>query len=138
MKLIPLKKNDLPFLLEIRNHESTRKNLENDSKFTLKQCTEWYNSTNPLWFIIYNSYDDKVGYFRTNKSDVGCDIHPKFRRKGYARRAFETYLKDKKYATLWVFEDNFAKNLYVSLGFIESGKIKTVRSKKYIHMEYSK
>ena len=136
MKLVSLKKSDLPFLLEVRNHESTRKNLENDSKFTLEQCEAWYDSTNPLWFIVYNSYGDKVGYFRTKGSDIGCDIHPKFRRKGYARKAFEIYLQDKKYATLWVFEDNFAKDLYTTLGFIESGKAKTIRGKNYLHMVY--
>ena len=136
MKLVPLKKSDLSFLLEVRNHESTRKNLENDSKFTLEQCKAWYDSINPLWFIIYNSYGDKVGYFRTKGSDIGCDIHPKFRRKGYARKAFEIYLQNKKYATLWVFEDNFAKDFYTTLGFIESGKTKTIRGKNYLHMVY--
>ena len=33
---------DLPFLLEIRNHKSTRVNLEDDSIFDIDQCTKWF------------------------------------------------------------------------------------------------
>ena len=36
--LKPLTENDLPFLLEVRNDESTRQFLEHDSKFTLKEA----------------------------------------------------------------------------------------------------
>jgi hypothetical protein len=43
IKLKPLTKEDLPFLLEVRNNESTRKYLENDSVFNLEQCTKWFN-----------------------------------------------------------------------------------------------
>ena len=85
-----------------------------------------------------NSNNENVGYLRTSGDEIGCDIHPKHRRKGYARLAYNEYLKDKDYATLWVFEDNFAKNLYESLGFKEDGKCKIVRDRKYIHMEYKK
>jgi hypothetical protein len=41
-------------------------------------------------------------------------------------------------ATLWVFEDNFAKNLYQDLGFKQSGEEKTIRKRKYIKMIYDK
>ena len=138
IKLKPLTKEDLPFLLEVRNNQSTRKYLENDSVFNLEQCTKWFNDTQPKWYIILNKEEQKVGYLRTNGDDVGCDIHIEHRRKGYARLAYNEYLKDKDYATLWVFEDNFAINLYESLGFKTYGEFKMVRSRKYIYMDYKK
>tara|TARA_R110001632_G_scaffold29062_2_gene77251 strand:+ start:357 stop:773 length:417 start_codon:yes stop_codon:yes gene_type:complete len=135
--LRPLNKNDLPFLLEIRNDDSTRYNLENNSKFTLEESLEWFRQNNPKWFIIEINRH-AVGYIRTNNNEVGCDIHPNFRKKGYAKMAYELYLKDKNYASLWVFEDNFAKNLYKKLGFKENNNSKLIRSRNYIQMEYKK
>ena len=52
--------------------------------------------------------------------------------------AYELYLKDKDYASLWVFEDNFAKNLYEKLGFKLTGKSKIIRDRNYVYMEYKK
>jgi len=136
INLRPLTENDLPFLLEVRNDNSTRQFLENNSKFTLKQSLKWFRETQPKWYIIeVNRFS--VGYIRTNGDEVGCDIHPNFRKKGYAKIAYELYLKDKDYASLWVFEDNFAKNLYEKLGFVTNGKSITIRDRNYIQMEYN-
>lgn len=135
MVLRRLEEKDLPFLLEVRNDLTTRINLENDSIFNLKQCTEWFHTTNPDWFIIEVD-NTPVGYFRTDRDTVGADIHPRYRRMGYARKAYEDYLKGKNYASLWVFADNFAKNLYSELGFVENGNLKIVRDRKYIQMIY--
>ena len=136
--LKPLTINDLSFLLEIRNDDTTRVNLENDTVFNLDDCKQWFLNTKPKWFIILNKNQEKVGYLRTNGDEVGCDIHPNHRRKGYATQAFLNYLKDKTYATLWVFEDNFAINLYEKLGFIKSNKNKIIRNRKYSEMIYEK
>lgn len=135
MNLRELSISDLPFLLEVRNNETTRVNLENDSVFTLAQCEEWFLVRKPKWFIIEID-GNSVGYIRTNGVEVGIDIHPNYRRKGYAREAYKLYLKDKEYATLWVFVDNFAKILYTELGFVENGNIKTIRGRDYIQMVY--
>lgn len=135
MNLRELSISDLPFLLEVRNDETTRVNLENDSVFTLTQCKEWFLVRKPKWFIIEIG-GNSVGYIRTNGDEVGIDIHPNFRRKGYARDAYKLYLKDKEYASLWVFVDNFAKNLYTELGFVENGNTKTIRGREYIQMIY--
>ena len=107
---------------------------ENNSAFTLESCTEWFSKTNPIWYIIEDT--NRVGYIRTNKDEVGIDIHPMYRRMGYAREAYKLYLKDKEYASLWVFVDNFAKNLYTELGFVENGNTKTIRNREYIQMVY--
>jgi RimJ/RimL family protein N-acetyltransferase len=130
-----LTKEDLPFLLEVRNDDSTRCNLENDSIFTLEECQTWFDSLKSPWYIIeINRFP--VGYIRTNGDEVGCDIHPNFRRNGYAKMAYEIYLKDKTYATLWVFSDNFAKNLYEKLGFEPTGEAYLLRNRLYLKMEY--
>jgi hypothetical protein len=133
--LRPLLITDLPFLLEVRNHESTKINLENDSTFTLNECEKWFGNLNSPWYIVEVN-TEKVGYFRTNGDEVGCDIHPNYRRKGYAKIAYEIYLKDKKYASLWVFNDNFAKQLYLNLGFKATENNKFVRERLYIEMKY--
>lgn len=135
--LAPLMEDDLEFLLEVRNNESTRKYLKNDSVFELKQSIKWFKEVQPKWFIILNEENQKVGYFRTDGDEIGCDIHPNFRRKGYARKAYKEYLKDKTYAELDVFEDNFAINLYKEIGFKEV-KNGIVRGRKYIKMKYEK
>ena len=137
IKLRPLTENDLEFLLEVRNDGSTLQFLENNSKFTLEESKKWFNTTKPDWLIIeVNRFP--VGYIRTNGDEVGADIHPDFRRKGYARMAYELYLEDKDYASLWVFEDNFAKNLYEKLGFISNGNSKVIRDRNYIQMEWNR
>ena len=141
IKLRPLDLNDLEFLLEVRNNDSTLQFLENNSKFTLEESKSWFENTQPKWYIIEifeHPVAYSVGYIRTNGDEVGCDIHPNFRRKGYARMAYELYLKDKDYASLWVFEDNFAKNLYEELGFIANKNSKVIRGRNYIQMEWNR
>lgn len=133
-----LTKEDLPFLLEVRNNDSTRNNLENNSIFTLDECQKWFSTLSSQWYIITNIHLESVGYFRTNGDEVGCDIHPLHRRQGYAKEAYLEYLKDKDYASLWVFADNFAKDLYLKLGFEETGYMRYVRGRIYIKMEYKK
>jgi RimJ/RimL family protein N-acetyltransferase len=134
--LKPLTENALPFLLEVRNDESTRQFLEHDSKFTLKEALKWFRGGQPEWFIIEINRTP-IGYIRTNGDEVGCDIHPDFRKKGYAKMAYKLYLQDKDYASLWVFEDNFAIKLYKKLGFTPTGNSRIVRDRNYIKMEYN-
>jgi len=137
MILKKLKVEDLKFLLDVRNDDSTRKFLENDSIFIYEECLNWFKTNNPLWFII--EVDNKpVGYIRTNGCEIGCDIHPNFRRMGFAKEAYQEYLKDKDFASLWVFEDNFAKKLYEKLGFKHSGLTKIIRNREYIHMIWNR
>ena len=95
--LRPLTSKDLGFLLEVRNDPTTRHFLEDNSIFSLSECKKWFKTKKPIWFII--EVDKKsVGYVRTKKDEIGVDIHPKFRRKGYARAAYKKYLQDKNFA----------------------------------------
>lgn len=136
MELIPLKKEHLSFLLEVRNDDATRHQLEDNSIFSLSECEKWFETLESPWYIILVD-ETKVGYIRTNGDEVGCDIHPKFRRKGYARSAYKLYLENKSYATLKVFNDNFAKNLYKQLGFVEIEGKSFIRGREYVRMVYN-
>ena len=137
MILTQLTKKHLPFLLEIRNDFSTRDNLENNSIFTLEECKKWFKTLNSPWYIITKD-EIPVGYISTNGDEIGCDIHPNHRRSGYARKAYKFILKEMNTASLWVFEDNFAKKLYHDLGFKENGEQKIIRERKYIKMTYGR
>ena len=130
-------KEHLNFLLEIRNEHSTRNNLENNSIFTLNDCETWFQTLKSPWYII-TSNDISVGYIRTNGDEIGCDIHPNHRRNGYAREAYKLILKKMDIASLWVFDDNFAKILYQELGFKETGEQKIIRDRNYVKMIYTK
>jgi hypothetical protein len=136
MILRNIQESDLPFILEVRNDESTRHFLKTNSIFSLEQSKEWFKTTNPKWFII-EVENERVGYIRTDGNEIGLDIHPKHRKKGYAKNAYKIYLKDKTYASLWVFNDNFAKQLYLDLGFKETKNTEFIRERLYIEMEYS-
>lgn len=144
----PLTENDLSFLLETRNDKSTRKQLENDSIFSLEEAVHWFrnniNINNPWLIILFNN--NPIGYFRITILDeetimLGCDIHRIHRRKGLAKLAYTLYLdelkKNKliKLIKLWVFKDNeVAYNLYLKLGFIETSNKKIIRERLYIEM----
>ena len=137
IKLRPLLKEHLSFLLEVRNHETTRHNLENNNVFNLEECQKWFETLNSSWYIILKN-DTLVGYIRTNGDEIGCDIHPNHRRNGYAREAYKLILKKMDIASLWVFDDNFAKILYQELGFKETGEQKIIRDRNYVKMIYIK
>lgn len=144
----PLSEGDVPFLLEIRNHKSTRKFLENKNKFTIDECKKWFFEKKPFWLIIsthtQNYVIEDVGYLRLSDDTqdsicVGCDIHQDHRNKGYAKKAYGKIIdlyKEKGYTNLWlwVFESNtIAYNLYLSLGFREIDS-RYIESEKYIKM----
>lgn len=126
--------DDLIELLEIRNYASTRSMLENDTKFTLAECYEWFIKTKPQWKMISYNDNPNIGYIRIDGDMIGIDIHPDLRKRGIARQAYEQILPTKDKWRLWVFEDNHAKQLYLELGFISTGESKLVRDKQYIEM----
>jgi RimJ/RimL family protein N-acetyltransferase len=137
--LVPLMEDDLEFLLEVRNDESTRNQLKDNTIYNLEECKEWFKNLNSFWFVICEqSTLERVGYFRTDGNVIGCDIHPNHRRKGYARAAYKKYLEETHRSNLEldVFEDNHAKKLYEELGFKENGEVQFIRGRKYLKMIY--
>ena len=118
---------DLPFLLEVRNDESTNRWLENKQTFSLEQCKQWFVKTAPKWKIILVD-DAPVGYLRIHDDGgnaiwIGCDIHPNRRRRGYAEEAYRRQIKllfGAGYSTIYLRVDENNKNailLYRKLGF---------------------
>ena len=146
LKLRKLIQKDLKFLLEVRNDESTRSQLGDDSIFTLKEAKEWYRNLKYPWYIIEDTEGNKVGYLRTNENnEIGCDIHPNHRKKGYGTKAYKLWLADKEDAYLWVFEYNeIAVKLYKNIGFIKTDEYKNIvrenenSIRKYIKMTWRK
>jgi GNAT superfamily N-acetyltransferase len=137
-----LKESDLPFLLEVRNDDRTRHYLEDNRKFTLDECKEWFKGLELFWYVIWDNGQRK-GYVRLSrklgKLYIGIDIHPDQRRKGYARRTFEMFLKTAKIfhisLYLWVFEKNHAYEFYKRLGFRDLDW-KILRGRIYRNMVY--
>ena len=96
--------------------------------------------------VSFVESEEKVGYIRQYETDIdnkkyleiGADVHPSHRKKGYAKAAYVKKLKDLETASLWVFEDNFARNLYYELGFRDNGKTKINRGRKEYQMIWRK
>ena len=94
----------------------------------------------------YIEFVHDVGYIRQYETEIdgetyleiGADIDLKHRRKGFAKAAYIKKLKDLETASLWVFEDNFARNLYYELGFRDNGKTKINRGRKEYQMIWRK
>ena len=138
MVIRKLEYSDLDFLLEIRNHNTTRNYLENNSKFTIEECQKWFKTLEYPWYII-EVEGKRVGYIRTSLNTVGIDIHMEERNKGYATEAYRLYLETKEEVLLWVFSDNdIGVHLYEKLGFKYTGNKKTVRNKNYVEMIWKK
>lgn len=130
---------DLDFVLEVRNNDTTRRFLRDNRVFNKIDAIKWFQKRRPQWLIILDAQNnEKLGYFRIEGDMVGCDIHPDHRRRGIARKAYENYLENIEKATLWVFEENFAIDLYCSLGFVKTGKEQVFRGMKEIEMLYER
>jgi RimJ/RimL family protein N-acetyltransferase len=127
--------NDLSFVNETRNGYAAE--FLHDSRiFTLQEITEWYNKTNPNYWIIFDSdINERVGYFRLSNHSVinkniyiGADISQKFKNKGYGTEAYKKFIPllfgfyDLHKISLEVLEtNNLAIHLYEKLGFVREG-----------------
>ena len=136
VRLHPLEKRHLEWLLQIRNHESTRSQLKNDTIFTLEECEKWFETLKSPWYVIMDEDLYWVGYVRTDGDEVGCDIHLIIEGEDIRQEKYKEYLKDKTYGELDVFEDNHIKSLYEELGFKETGEVQFIRGRKYLKMIY--
>ena len=128
-----IQEEDLGFINKIRNGYASEF-LHNSDSFSLEETVEWFNKTNPQYYII-NYLGDKIGYFRlTNFSDssksvyVGADISPEFTGEGLGYKSylefipflFEKYNLNK--INLEVLSTNErAIHLYKKLGFQVEG-----------------
>ena len=129
----PLTRDDLPFLLEVRNE--CRSYLHDDRSFDLDECQRWFRTTEPDFHVIRRD-GVEIGYFRLSRYDpeassiyVGADLHHAFRGQGLALRAYQQFLPivQERYgvstAELEVLSHNTrAIRLYERLGFTETGR----------------
>jgi ribosomal protein S18 acetylase RimI-like enzyme len=143
MLLKIIDKDDLVFVNNLRNHESTRHRLKNPNLISMEETYKWFEDSKPQWYIMLID-DQKVGYIRTSSDSgeticIGCDVHPDYRRKGYAKSAYLQFMNDlykRGYLVIWleVFRDNIpAFNLYKKLGYIEIGS-RNINEKEYVLM----
>lgn len=102
LKLMVLE--NLPRVLEIRNDPETYNFLHTPKVFSLEECQKWFSETNPIWYVIEED-NVIIGYIRTSDWDyvnksimIGCDIHKDYRRKGYAFKAYTTFIERLKNA----------------------------------------
>lgn len=128
MLLYPMVKEDLEFMLEVRNE--ARESVNDNRTFTLDECLEWYNATHPENYIVLVA-GRRVGVMRVRRNkqhttsvEIGGDIHVDHRRKGYALRAYKILIpvlfigSTVNEIFLEVLIDNMpAFNLYRKLGF---------------------
>jgi len=137
-RLTPLDEHALSFLDEVRHHPDTIRYLHDDRVFSLEQIKTWFSEEDIHWYLIEDD-DVKVGYVRLSHRDlgnksikVGADIHPKYRRKGYATAAYRLLiqrLRSEGFHRIWleVLPDNqAAMTLYGKLGFVEEGRKRDV------------
>jgi len=128
-----LQEEDLAFLSEVRN--LVAKEFLHDSRtFTLEETQQWYQKTNPDYYVIRDN-EERLGYFRlSNYSEanrniyIGADIHPKHQGKKYAYQAYREFLPkifsmyDLHKISLEVLSTNTrAINFYKKIGFVQEG-----------------
>jgi len=90
LNLTSMDQDDLPFFSETRNHCAHW--LNDTTRYTLEETREWFENLDgdPQYYIL--RFDqERVGYFRArywsldhDHVEIGADIHPDFRRNGFA------------------------------------------------------
>jgi len=133
LKFSKLQVNDLAFLNEVRN-ECAEIYLHDSRTFSLEETVNWFNTSHPNFWIIWND-DIRIGYFRTSNYSninkniyIGADLHEDYRGRGLA---YESYCKfilllfnelNLHKISLEVLESNQRGiNLYKKLGFKVEG-----------------
>lgn len=117
-----LTKEDLPFLLEVRNE--CRHFLHDPREFTLEECQAWFEKERPDFYILQVN-GESIGYFRTSDWTedsvfIGLDIHKDYRGKGFAIPAYRMFIGMLNMPTyfLRVLKTNIrAIHIYNKLGF---------------------
>jgi RimJ/RimL family protein N-acetyltransferase len=133
LEIRALSREDLPFLLQVRNE--CRNLLHDNRAFTLAECQTWFAETRPDFRLIQLN-GAPIGYFRLSNYDsrarsvyVGADLHPAFRGRGLGRAIYRRFLPvfaaefGLTEVRLEVLSHNArARHLYETLGFRETGR----------------
>lgn len=136
---------DYDYWIELNNDPENLHFMESDREFDNEDFRAILSSDLVKWYLIKELNDDleyySVGlftvYVRNSELYLGIIIDKNYRRQGFARKAFEDYLKYMDEAgivtNLCYFTDNFAAKLYESLGYIPTGEKKIVRGREFIY-----
>jgi diamine N-acetyltransferase len=137
---------DLEFLNKVRN-EYASEYLHDSRTFSLEETINWYNKTNPdFWMILLDGVN--VGYFRLSNHSkenkniyIGADIAPEYTGKGIAKEAYSKFIPnlfsmyDLNKISLEVLSTNIrAISLYNKLGFEYEGtkREEVLKNEKWI------
>ena len=126
----PLTREDLPFLIEVRNE--FRDSLHDNRVFALTECELWFRNQKPDFHVIWNDRE-RIGYFRLSNHDrakssiyIGADLHRNFHGLGLARQAYNAFMPlviDRYFVSVFRLEvlshNSAAHRLYRHLGFVE-------------------
>ena len=149
-----MKEEDVPFFVSLRN--SCVDYLHCSEKFTEEQALNWFDNTNPLFYIINLEEKEfpiisttKIGYFRTSNYSktnkniyIGADISEEYRGKGMGTKAYLKFIPflfkelDLHKISLEVLETNErAAHLYTKVGFVIEGvkREETLKDGKYVN-----
>jgi RimJ/RimL family protein N-acetyltransferase len=129
IELRKINENDLIFVNSVRNGYA-KQYLHDSREFTLDETIEWFNKSNPDFYIIeFNG--EKIGYFRLsnhsieNKSIyIGADIAPEYKGNGFGKISYKKFIPFifKEYDLNTIILEVLATNtvaisLYEKLGF---------------------
>lgn len=138
-----VEKDDLSILKKLHNDQTTFLNLYNidfvDDESQLEWWKNLYKNRNDKRYVICNAVNqsDIIGRLRIqninynhNNCEVGLDIRPKYRGKGYGVKSYEMLLEflfehfnmNMVYLQVADFNPN-AKKLYEKVGFSETGRL---------------
>ena len=134
MTLRPITVDDAEFVCSVRNHPETLRWLHDQTPYSAEHTRDWIGDLRLTWYIVEVG-GQPVGYFRQvvdNGLKIGCDIHPRHRRRGYGEAAFREYFRclanwawsptQRNRIWLEVLRDNMpARHLYGKLGFQYEG-----------------
>ena len=138
VSLRPMVETDLQFVSSVRHHPETLRFLHDQRTFSLEETVSWFRNTRPWWLMIEDA-GQPVGYVRTSDYDVrdrsvkiGADIHPAFRRRGFATAAYELMLQRlmlEGWNRVWLevlASNSVALTLYQRLGFQQERRLSGV------------
>lgn len=141
-----MEEKDLKFVNEIRNGYC-EKYLHSSIKYSMEETLKWFQTQNPLFYII-QFMDTDIGYFRTSNYSkenkniyIGADIMPQFTGNGLGFSAYKQFMKfmfeefKLHKISLEVIDTNEnAIKLYEKLGFKHEGtkREEVLKGKTYI------
>lgn len=142
--------SDIGYFFHHVNNEKTRSYMEDERPYTQDHFAVLVGNKTTQWYTINDDSlkdDTRVGLFTSyaqgDRLYIGIIVDENYRRKGYARKTFEKFLKVTDSLNMEVylscFKDQPALPMYKELGFKElKDERSRVRGKMWIQMKREK